>query len=1301
MRTLRTLGQLELGDGDALLLTGRRKPLALVAYLSRQRAHSCSRESLATLLWGTGTDASARQSLRQALSELRQILGADLDANGPNIHLAERALRVDANDFEQFASDGDFSAAVALWNGDFLAGLDDVGDEGWRAWLDAERVSLRTRFAGACEQCARRHHSAGEWSAAISVAERWVQYLPGDVRAAMALVNALRASGRATDAAAQYAESGVRIRAETGEEPSAEFLRLGKTVASLSTAAIASAHDAWHHETSTGVRGDVRALLSPDMVGRSAAFTALSHAWRALRDTHDQGRIVVIDGDEGFGKSRLVEEFARGVRQEREKNVVLLTRAFAAERARAYATLRSLFVQIVDAPGAAAAPPAALAALAVVAPEVREHFRNLPAGDSSDMVAHLARVLTEIATEAPVLLIVDDAPDADVESVALIASLVRRPPPRVLFVLTGRAEAFRASGVIDGLNFGGGVDHGVERVTLSPLSEAESVAMLASMVPLDGPSAAQLAARLHRVSGGNPSLIQLLFTQLASDGGIAPDRAGHWRVTGDVQDSTLPLPALLRENVRTRLDALSPAARRVADVAAIACPRADTGLLETMSGLATGHFEEAVGELLSHRVLRRSPSSDRYEFPSDTNQRIVAELVTPSRRVELQRAARGKSRWRLSTRGVLFAATVLAVLIAGGAIAMVRARHAGARVGPVLLADIVNLTGDSLFNRALYPAATVALQESRQVEVFPRARVRETLRLMSRSLSDSLLDETLAREIAARENLAAVLVLSVARFDSVYLLTARAVDPVVGRDLFASSEHVATRAGIIAGIDALMLRTRRALGERADSARAVPNALPRITTSSLEALQAYADGQQQWSHGRYGTAGDNFRRAISLDSNFALAHVALADMYFESLNNQALGNASLDRALRLADRLTPREQLALQMRVARYRGPEAREDELVRKIAEEYPSRESWYNAGTTFMRHRRCPQAIDVLQRSLTLDSMFANAHINLATCQQFLGNFPAALAAYSHAWRADSSLMYTSGINHEWGTAMWRARGAHAADTIFQKMLALSEPDLRARGFRSLSYLDMTEGRYHDAIQNLDSAIALAHVANNAIAEWRNLVIQGDALLTLGESARAREVLRLAHVRQAALSLSTGFLVLEGHADVRAGLLELARANARVASTRRSELQRDLADLALLNAHITLASRKPREALNGLALASDTILLPWVRSLRADAYAALGRRDSALVELRAMAGSVYFGYEVQDEWLRTSLRIARLAAQMGDSATARAAYKSYAERFAKGDAALPELREARAMLGVRAPGVPQKSRSNIDHDH
>ena len=80
MLTLFLLGDLRVERDGTSLLTGRRKPLALLAFLTRRGTRSTSREELASLLWGSGDDASARKSLRQCLSELRAVDGSIFQA---------------------------------------------------------------------------------------------------------------------------------------------------------------------------------------------------------------------------------------------------------------------------------------------------------------------------------------------------------------------------------------------------------------------------------------------------------------------------------------------------------------------------------------------------------------------------------------------------------------------------------------------------------------------------------------------------------------------------------------------------------------------------------------------------------------------------------------------------------------------------------------------------------------------------------------------------------------------------------------------------------------------------------------------------------------------------------------------------------------------------------------------------------------------------------------------------------------------------------------------------------------------
>ena len=98
------------------------------------------RAELATLLWeGNPTKhARARQSLRQALVELKRVVGEGLTTEGELVRLDPTAVRLDATAFESAIADGTPAIAVEWWKGDFLAGLEDIGGEavprpGWRS----------------------------------------------------------------------------------------------------------------------------------------------------------------------------------------------------------------------------------------------------------------------------------------------------------------------------------------------------------------------------------------------------------------------------------------------------------------------------------------------------------------------------------------------------------------------------------------------------------------------------------------------------------------------------------------------------------------------------------------------------------------------------------------------------------------------------------------------------------------------------------------------------------------------------------------------------------------------------------------------------------------------------------------------------------------------------------------------------------------------------------------------------------------------------------------------------------------
>jgi DNA-binding SARP family transcriptional activator len=111
---LRTLGEVGV-ETPAGRLSSRRKELSLLAYLARRAPRSAARAELAALLWEGIDDARARQSLRQALLELKRVVGDGLVTEGEQVRVEPTAVRLDASAFDAAVAEGRPAEAVEWW----------------------------------------------------------------------------------------------------------------------------------------------------------------------------------------------------------------------------------------------------------------------------------------------------------------------------------------------------------------------------------------------------------------------------------------------------------------------------------------------------------------------------------------------------------------------------------------------------------------------------------------------------------------------------------------------------------------------------------------------------------------------------------------------------------------------------------------------------------------------------------------------------------------------------------------------------------------------------------------------------------------------------------------------------------------------------------------------------------------------------------------------------------------------------------------------------------------------------------
>lgn len=689
-----------------------------------------------------------------------------------------------------------------------------------------------------------------------------------------------------------------------------------------------------------------------------------------------------------------------------------------------------------------------------------------------------------------------------------------------------------------------------------------------------------------------------------------------------------------------------------------------------------------------------SPPAPDYEMPPGVAPTTPHDMPRPQ-------AVPAPAARRLTPRGYRVAALVAVILAVALSTAwMFWSRRRVEERAWILPADFENRTRDSVFDRALDAALATGLQQSAYVNVFPRSRVQQTLIRMGRRPSSGQpaprLDENLAREVAQREGVSAIVVGAVDRVDSSYMVTVRLVDATSGVALAAESKVARRRADVIDAVDDLVRRIRRDIGESATALARHDRPLPQATTRSLEALHKYAAANAAMQEGRRAEAMELWQQAVALDSDFALAHAELGAAYYFG-NDRPVGEAHFTRALSHLDRLTDREQLLVRAAVERWRGNRERAIALRRALLDQYPGDPAaWGQIGYDYMRLGRHREAIDALRKQIARDSANASVLINLATAYKGLGDYTEALRAYARAFALQPTLLTVNNLNHEYGLALVLSGHLAEARAAFDTMLR-GDAEQRAQGERSIGLLFMLQGRYGDAIARFRQATMLSHAPNRALTEARNHLFLAAAQQEKGRRDSARAELRAAHALFRSAYFEPAFLMYLGKALVRDGQLPLA---AEVLDTlrRRAQNTMDRANLLVLAGEMAVAEGRADSAVRSFRMAYATDSSAYVAESLARGLAAAGDLAGAARAYESLAASreEWYGWEGEQFGLTAPQAAAALYDRMGDTAHARINYERLLSQWPAGDSDLVSVRQARDGLARlrRGPRVLQPER-------
>jgi tetratricopeptide (TPR) repeat protein len=314
----------------------------------------------------------------------------------------------------------------------------------------------------------------------------------------------------------------------------------------------------------------------------------------------------------------------------------------------------------------------------------------------------------------------------------------------------------------------------------------------------------------------------------------------------------------------------------------------------------------AYTQYVARRAVTASPTFTPGGSPS---------IVTHGTLANIAMKASPHVSWRRTTLGGAAAFGVFLVLVAGymitralgigPAASLMGAGVLGARE-KLLVADFKSPAGDTTLGPVVTEAFRSDLAQSRNVDIVQPTTVREALRRMRRS-PDTQVDFPLAREIATREGVKAVIDGEVLGLGGSYVIAAKLYSAQNGDVLASFRVTAADGKEIIAAIDKLSRDVRTKIGESLRSVNAAPP-LEQVTTPSLEALKKYVQAVRVFAQPDFDKGITLLQDAIALDSGFAMAYRKLAVELGNHGGFDAKVVAAVSKAYEHRDRLSETER---------------------------------------------------------------------------------------------------------------------------------------------------------------------------------------------------------------------------------------------------------------------------------------------------------------------------------------------------------------------------------------------------------
>jgi DNA-binding SARP family transcriptional activator len=637
----RILGPLEvLDDGRTVTVAGA-KPRALLAFLLLHANETLTADRLIDELWGERPPAGAAKNLQMQVSRLRKALAGD-GGSGPGlIETRERGYKLaidpeqlDAYRFERLVAEGraELAAdrpesaasalehALALWHGAPLADL------AYEPFAQPEIARLADLRVAALEHLIEAKLQLGRHAEVIEQLEILIGEHPYRERLRGQLMLALYRSDRQADALQAYQDARRTLVEELGIEPGERLRELERAILAQDPSLqllVAERSEGIEAPSETPARA---------FVGRDRELADLITAFNGA--LAGRGRLVLLAGEPGIGKSRLADALVERARARGAE--VLVGRCWEAGGAPAYwPWIQALRAFIRDAEPEPLQAQLGVGAgdLAQLLPELRERFPQLPEppalegeGARFRLFEAVTSFLRSAAQARPLVVVLDDVHAADEPSLLLLQFVARElDASRLLIVVAYRdVDPTLRAPLTSTLAELVGEPH-TEQIALGGLSAA-NVAEYVKLSTGIEPAPALIAA-IHAETEGNPLFVSETVQLLAAEGRV------------DDADAHVRIPPGVRAVIGRRLERLSEPCRALLVPASVMGREFGLDALAELYELGDDELIELLNEAMAERVLDDVPGAPgRVRFGHQLIRDTLYDQLTAARRMQLHKA---------------------------------------------------------------------------------------------------------------------------------------------------------------------------------------------------------------------------------------------------------------------------------------------------------------------------------------------------------------------------------------------------------------------------------------------------------------------------------------------------------------------------------------------------------------------------------------------------------------------------------------------------------------------------------------